>query len=105
MVNINGIEWKVLLVEPTHPMLQRNDGSWTLGACSNDTKTIYIKEDLDLGKMKKVLCHEITHASMFSYHISLTYDQEELLADLLASYGAEIIEKTNYIFNIISQKN
>lgn len=37
--------------------------------------------------MKKVLSHEITHAAMFSYNISLSMEQEELLADLVATYG------------------
>lgn len=104
MLNINGIEWKVVLVPPNHPILQRDNGYWTLGACSNDTKTIYISDTLSNEKLKKVLCHEITHASMFSYQITLTLDQEELLADLLASYGAEIVEKTNKIFRIIQKK-
>ena len=48
--------------------------------------------------MKKVLCHEITHAAMFSYNIFLTLDQEELLADLIATYGEEIITITNRVF-------
>ena len=34
---------------------------------------------------------------MSSYHITLTYEQEELLADLLATYGEEIISTTNKI--------
>ena len=48
--------------------------------------------------MWKVLCHEITHAAMFSYNVFLTEDQEELLADLLATYGSEIITTTNRVF-------
>lgn len=52
-------------------------------------------------KLKKFLCHEITHAAMFSYNIQLTYDQEELLADLLSTYGQEIIDITNKIFSKI----
>lgn len=48
--------------------------------------------------LKRVLCHEITHAAMFSYNVELTYEQEELLADLLATYGSEIISITNEIF-------
>lgn len=48
--------------------------------------------------MKKVLCHELTHAAMFSYEVELTLKQEELLADLLATYGQEIIDMTNEIF-------
>ena len=64
-------------------------------------KKIYINNKLSLEKVKQVLCHEITHAAMFSYDIQLTYDQEELLADLLATYGQEIIDITNKIFSKI----
>ena len=38
---------------------------------------------------------------MFSYGVKLTLEQEELLADLLATYGNEIISMTNKIFNKI----
>ena len=38
---------------------------------------------------------------MFSYGINITIDQEELLADLTATYGEEIIEITNKIFKKI----
>lgn len=37
-------------------------------------------------------------AAMFSYNVFLTEDQEELLADLLATYGSEIITITNRVF-------
>lgn len=53
--------------------------------------------------MKRVLCHEITHAAMFSYKIELTIEQEELLADLIATYGQEIIDITNSIFNRLKE--
>lgn len=46
----------------------------------------------------RVLCHEITHAAMYSYNVLLNVNQEELLADLVATYGYEIIEMTNLIF-------
>lgn len=36
---------------------------------------------------------------MFSYDVDLTYEQEELVADLIATYGDEIIFITNKIFN------
>lgn len=36
--------------------------------------------------------------AMFSYETNLTVEQEELLADLIATYGQEIISKTNDIF-------
>ena len=82
-------------------MLLRSDGSMTLGTCDDITKTIYINDELSDRKMKKVLCHEITHSAMFSYNIDLSYEQEELLADLIASYGQQIISITNQIFKKI----
>lgn len=104
MLNINGNNWAVCLVSSNHPELIRSDGSFTIGACDNDIKTIYILEDLPLSKMKKVLCHEITHAAMFSYNINLSIQQEELLADLIATYGQEIVYITNKIFNRIKKQ-
>ena len=35
---------------------------------------------------------------MFSYDVSLTLEQEELLADLIATYGEEIVSITNKVF-------
>lgn len=103
MININGEYWRVLLVSPFHPQLMRSDGSWTIGACDDDLKTIYICEDLDLKMMKKVLCHEVTHAAMFSYNIEMNLAQEELFADLVATYGQEIVCKTNIFFRRIKE--
>lgn len=82
-------------------MMFRSDGSSTIGACNDESKTIYISEEIidNPSLVKKVLCHEITHAAMFSYNISLSWEQEELLADLIATYGQEIVHMTNLIFN------
>ena len=103
MFNINGEQWQVLLVSPYHPALQRSDGSFALGMCYDDNKTIYMNiELLDAPLLfKKVLCHEITHSAMFSYNVDLEYFQEELIADIIATYGEEIIDKTNEIFSHI----
>ena len=98
MFTINGEVWVIHLVSPNHPMLYRDDGSLTIGSCCDETKTIYVNDMLNEQLMKKVLCHEITHAAMFSYNIFLTLDQEELLADLIATYGEEIIIITNRVF-------
>ena len=103
MFNINGTDWKIFLTSSNHPMLTRSDGSLTIGACDNDTKAIYINENLNSEQIKKVLCHEITHAAMFSYDIELDLMQEELLADLIATYGQEIIFITNKIFNRLTE--
>lgn len=98
MFNINGEAWDIVLVPPFHPELFRSDGSVTLGSCDDITKTIYIDNALDGYLMKKVLAHEITHAAMFSYNVNLEVIQEELLADLIATHGQEIINITNKLF-------
>lgn len=101
MFYINGEGWRVFLVPATYSKLFRADGSLSIAACDEPTHTIYINQNLPIEKLWKVLCHEITHAAMFSYHISLTLDQEELLADLFATYGAEVIAITNRVFKKI----
>lgn len=99
MVNINGEDWRVVFTSPIHPALIRSDGGLTIGACDDSNKTIYINEELSPQRMKKVLCHELVHACIFSYDVEISLEQEELLADLVATYGQEIINKTNKIFN------
>lgn len=101
MFIINGEAWRLVLVSPHHYALRRDDGSFALGMCYDQNKTIYLSEELEESPrlFKKVLCHEITHAAMFSYNVSLDYSQEELLADLIATYGEEIVDVTNRIFS------
>ena len=71
MFEINGEKWKIFLVSSEHPGLRRTDGSFTLGMCDDKTKSIYINENVDNELLKKILCHEITHAAMFSYNVDL----------------------------------
>ena len=46
MFKINGDNWRVVFVSPYHPMLKKKDGSYTLGACVDDTKKIYINNNI-----------------------------------------------------------
>lgn len=103
MFNMNGEHWEVLLVPPKHPALRRHNGLYAIGACDDLAKTIYINSTLNNFYKKKVLCHELTHAAMFSYNISLSDEQEELLADLIATYGQIIVSMTNEIFHQIQK--
>lgn len=98
MFEINNQSWSILLVSSNHPELQRSDGSWSIGACDNNLHIIFLNEHLNDVMLQKVLCHEITHAAMFSYGVILTEDQEELIADIIATYGQEIIYITNKVF-------
>lgn len=104
MIIINGVRWRVRLVPPSHPFLTTHWNTLALGCCDNLTQTIYISNILSRGMVKKVLCHEIVHAAMFSYNVLLTYQEEELVADLISTYGDEIIAATNLIYDRIKIK-
>ena len=75
MFYINGIQWKLAFVNVDFPLLRRLNGEYTIGACDNLTRTIYINNSLNESLFKKVLCHEITHAAMFSYNVDLSVEQ------------------------------
>lgn len=102
---INGITWLVKCVQPNDPVLMNEYGDFTLGCCDNTRQMIYIAETLGPKMFNKVLCHEVTHAAMFSYGVLLTIDQEELLADIFATYGKEIIEVTNKVFSKLVKRD
>lgn len=105
MFIINNIYWKLTFVSPNFPLLQRSNGEFTIGACDNLTRTIYINELLQGALLRKVLCHEITHAAMFSYNVDLSIEQQQLVADLISTYGDQIIYITNKIFSKLNNLN
>lgn len=104
MIIINNLIWRIAFVPFNDLMLMRPDSSFALGVCDNLTQTIFINENLYGLMLKKVLCHELTHAAMFSYGISLSIEQEEVLAELIATYGEEIINITNKIFTKLKER-
>ena len=104
MITINGEHWRIVMCSIYHPMLIRSDGSVAIGACDDASKTIYLNGNLRGNLLKKVLCHEITHAAMFSYNVELTVEQEELFVNLITTYGEEIIDVTNQLFQRLKER-
>lgn len=104
MFLINNVYWKLSVVPPDFPLLQKPNGTYAIGSCDSLMRTIYINEDIQGDLLKKVLCHEITHAAMFSYGVDLSIDQQELVANLISTYGDEIIYITNKIFSKLGKK-
>lgn len=102
MVRINGEDWNIIICEPCNRALATSAGYCALGVCDDNTKTIYIQTDLEREKMRKVLCHELTHAAMFSYNVVLDYWTEELVADLIATYGEQIAGETERVFDYLA---
>ena len=101
-MTICGQVWRIFFVSAQHPMLLTNDGTYTLGVCDDNLKSIYISLGLSKYKLYKVLCHEIVHAAMFSYNINMSIEQEEMVADLIATFGVEILNNTDKIFKDIT---
>ena len=64
------------------------NGDFAIGACNDSTKTIYINNELYGEEFEMVLCHELVHAAMFAYDITLGYDEEELKSRFNALYTA-----------------
>lgn len=101
MFFINGEKWWVVLVRPYDVALKMPNGDYAIGACNDSTKTIYISNALYGEKFEKVLCHELVHAAMFAYDVTLGYEEEELIAEIIATFGEEIIDLTDIMFDKI----
>ena len=91
MFEINGETWFIQFSCPYHDIFIMDNGEYTIGVCDDNSKTIYLASNLRGKLLKKVLCHEIVHAAMFSYNI-------ELMANIIATYGSEILNIANDIF-------
>ena len=98
MFEINGETWYVKFVDTYHPILRMGNGDYTIVTSDDNTKTIYLANHLEGNLLRKVLSHEIVHSAMFSYDVYLSYEQEEILADIIATYGREIIVNANEMF-------
>jgi len=57
MFLINNVYWKLAFVRPDFPLLMRMNGEYSIGACDNLTRTIYLNETLQGSLLRKVLCH------------------------------------------------
>lgn len=101
MFTINGERWWVVLVDPFDPALIMPNGDYAVGACNDSAKTIFISNLLHGEDFEKVLCHEIVHAAMFAYDVILDIAEEELLAEIVATFGEEIIDLTDVMFERI----
>lgn len=99
MIKVNGEYWRVRLVPPYHPLLIQGRSTPAIGCCDDISKTICVSNALTESEIKKVLCHEIVHAAMYSYDVELTYNEEELVADLIATFGDEIMKLTHIVYD------
>lgn len=104
MFILNDLIWQVRRVEPYHPLLLMPNGKYAVGVCDDFLQVICISNKVKGSYFKWVLCHEIVHAAMFSYNIKLDIETEELLANVIARYGHEIINITDIKFREIIKR-
>lgn len=88
---INGIYWDILFVPANSPKLKRSDGSITIGMTDGLRRVVYLNNGLKGRLLDKVMAHELVHCFMFSYDINIDIEQEEFIADWVATYGRELI--------------
>jgi len=101
---INNIAWKVKFTYASSGDLQRYDGTYTIGMTDNKQKTIFLYENLNGALLYKVLCHELVHAFCFSYGIRFSIEEEERLADFIATYGKDIFDMTDEVMGSIIKR-
>lgn len=88
---INDVKWNIAFVPPQSDRLTRSDGSKTVGVAFLDETTIYLSSCLRGTFLRRVLAHELVHSFCLSYSIFMNIDEEEHLADWVATYGAELV--------------
>lgn len=89
---INGVEWGTVMLRSNDSRLERSDGSMSVGVTDKGTHYIYLSDRLYGAFLRKVLIHELCHATMFSYDIFIPLEQEEFLCDFVATYGDSIFD-------------
>lgn len=91
MFIINNTQWNLVFCDAYNNNLRRSDGSLTVGMTDNNTKCVYLSDMLQGKFLRKVVAHELVHCFCFSYDIYIPIEQEEFMADWVATYGEDLI--------------
>lgn len=100
---INNIIWVVRFVSSDSAVLNRSDGSHTVGMTDGNLRTIFIDRNLRGAFLEKVLCHEICHAVCFSYGVRIPIETEELIANWVSMYGRIVINGLDNLMDSINK--
>lgn len=104
MFKVNNSEWNLRFVEPYNDMLQRSDGTYTLGVTDNNLKTIFLSNRLSGYMLDKVLCHELTHVYAFENDCNFDIQTEEIIADFMSLFGRDIIYMLDDLIKILDRR-
>lgn len=97
----NGIVWQIQFVNAGSRLLQRDDGTLTIGMTDGNTHTIYLSNRLHGRLLDKVLAHELVHCIFFSYDIVVDNDFEEKIAQWVSIYGREVVYLLDDLMQIL----
>lgn len=100
---INGVKWNIVFVSSCSDRLKRSDGSKTVGVAFLDETTIYLSNRLRGAFLRRVTAHELVHAFCLSYSIFMNIDEEERLADWVATYGTELVYLLDNLMAILKE--
>lgn len=101
---INGVKWNIVFVSPYDDRLTRSDGSRTVGMTDGNKNIVCISNRLRGAYLRRVLTHEITHCFCFSFSIHMSIDEEERLADWIATYGTELVYLLDDLMVVLGKK-
>lgn len=116
---INGIFWRVEIVDPDSPYLIDRTNQSRLATTDPNTKSVYLSKAIPLDMFNRVLIHELGHCVIFSYDLfdeihqmvkpEYWIDAEEWVCNFIADYGMIIFSIANTIskdkaLNIVSNE-
>lgn len=90
-ITINGLEWSIEEADYGYC----KEAPDALGSTYKDTLRIVLVKSLPLTNFKKILIHELTHATAYSYGFDQVAITDEILCDFMSAYSEQILKVTN----------
>lgn len=107
---MNGIVWKIIMVDPDSPVLIDRTGTVTIGCTDPVTKRVFLSNKLHGELYLKVVLHELGHCAMISYNLldeihrmvkpEYWIEAEEFICNFIAVYGLKIFKTTENVVKI-----
>ena len=101
---MNGLLWQVIDVPEDSPFLIDRTGRRTVATTDGKTLCVYVSDSVSGDFRKRVIAHEMGHATCFSYGLldeirrccypSKRIEMEEFICNFVADHGEMIFEIT-----------
>lgn len=104
---MNGYIWDIRWVHPDSPYLIDRTNTLRLATTDPEEHAIFLSNKLSGSLLRRVLTHELGHATMISYGLipSIRHfvdrahwiEAEEWICNFIADYGAEVLSIAKHI--------